>query len=66
MTPAEVEELLARAQRSLKSHAADARRSVEPEEFTAAISTILGTLHEIAALHPDKAAKIATLVAAYR
>lgn len=66
MTPAQVDELLTRARRSLKSHTSDARHEAEPEAFRGAISTILGALHEIAALHPGRATEIAAIIEAYR
>jgi hypothetical protein len=66
MTEAEIDELLSRARRSLASHTADARRSVEPGEFRAAMAVTLGVLQEIAEMHPAIRPEIDALVAVYQ
>lgn len=65
LTPADADRLIERARRTLASHAREAQFSPAAGDLDAAVATTLGTLRELAALHPDKRGAIATLLARY-
>ena len=65
LTPAEADQFIIRARRTLASHAGEMTSSPAPAALLAAIDAILGTLRELADVHPGKRTKIEALIARY-
>lgn len=65
LTPAEADQVILRARRTLAQHAREMRTSPAPGDLRAAIEATLGTLRELAEVHQAKRGKIEALIARY-